>query len=43
MPGAGDNFHRDCVTAFDLVPQELLDGLISRGVLRGYQLSDSAK
>jgi hypothetical protein len=31
---AGDNFHRECVSAFDLVPKALLDRLVAEGVIR---------
>jgi hypothetical protein len=34
--GAYDNFHPDCVTAFDPVTQKLLDRLVETRVLRGY-------
>jgi hypothetical protein len=34
--GAYDNFHRECVVAYDPVPQSFLEGLVSSGVLRSY-------
>jgi hypothetical protein len=34
--GAYDNFHRDCVSAWDPTPEALLEDLLRRGVIRSY-------
>ena len=39
----GDNFHNECISVGAGVPQELLDDLISNGVLRGYTLHSAIK
>lgn len=37
--GAYDNFHRECVVAYEPVPLSFLDELVATGVLRSYQLA----
>ena len=35
--GAYDNFHRNCVVAYEGFPTALLDRLVANGVIRSYQ------
>jgi hypothetical protein len=38
--GAYDNFHRDCVVAYEPTPESLLEDLKVRGVIRSYSVAD---
>jgi len=39
--GAYDNFHKDCVVAYELTPEALLEQLKSSGVIRSYDVAVS--